>query len=446
MPKKNFIWGSATASYQIEGAVNEDGRSPSIWDAYCSIPGRTAAGENGDIACDSYHRYEEDIKLLKELGVDSYRFSIAWPRILPNGTGEVNQAGIDYYNKLIDTLLANGITPFVTLYHWDLPLELQLCANGWLDRSIVDTFVNYAKVCFDAFGDRVRHWITFNEAWCISVLGYGTGSHAPGHRSRREAYLVGHHLLLAHARTVKLFRDNNCEGIIGITNNTEWKEPMTGKPEDIEAADRAVTFDFGWFTDPVVYGDYPQVMKDMLGDLLPEFSADEKALLKGSADFIGLNHYSTKCVSATPVEGHLPLCGNIFDDARVYSWCDPKWEKTQMNWNLLPWGLRKLLNWIAKRYNNIPIYITENGCACAGIEDDDQRCRYVTGYINAALEARDTDNVNLAGYFYWSLLDNLEWAYGYSKTFGLVGCSPDDLTRRPKKSFYVYKDIINKNR
>ena len=446
MADKKFLWGAATASFQIEGGVNEGGRGPSIWDAYCRIPGRVKDMENGDIACDSYHRYEEDVKLLKELGVDSYRFSIAWTRIQPNGVGEANPEGIAYYNKLIDTLLANGITPFVTLYHWDLPLELQLCHDGWLNASIIDKFVDYAKICFDAFGDRVKHWITFNESWCISVLGYGTGCHAPGRASDIEAYRAAHNLLLAHAKTVKLFRDNKYEGIIGITNNTEWKEPMTDSAEDIEAADRAVTFDFGWFTDPLVYGDYPEVMKKLVGHKMPKFTEEEKKLLKGSLDFIGLNHYSTKCVSATPVPDCLPPSGNIYDDPQVYSWCDPKWEKTQMNWNFVPWGLRKLLNWIGKRYNNIPIYITENGCACEGVENDDQRCRYLTEYINAVLEARDSDKVNVAGYFCWSLLDNFEWAHGYCKTFGIIACSPQDTTRIPKKSYYVYRDIISKNK
>ena len=446
MANNKFMWGAATASFQIEGGVNEGGRGPCIWDAYCRIPGRVKNMENGDIACDSYHRFEEDVKLLKELGTDTYRFSIAWPRIQPNGVGEANPEGIAYYNKLIDTLLANGITPFVTLYHWDLPLELQICHDGWANRSIVEKFVEYAKICFDAFGDRVKHWITFNEAWCISVLGHGTGQHAPGRANDIEAYTVAHNVLLSHAYTVKLFRENKYDGIIGITNNTEWKEPMTDSEEDIEAADRAVTFDFGWFTDPVVFGDYPEVMKKMVGHKMPKFTDEEKALLKGSADFIGLNHYSTKYVSAVPIDGCLPKSGNIYDDPQVYSWCDPQWEKTQMNWNFVPWGLRKLLNWIGKRYNNIPIYITENGCACEGVENDDLRCRYLTEYIAAVLEARDTDNVNVAGYFCWSLLDNFEWAYGYEKTFGIIACSPNDTTRRPKRSYYVYRDIISKNR
>ena len=445
MADKKFLWGAATASFQIEGGAYEGGRGPSIWDAFCRIPGRVKNMETGDVACDSYHLYKEDVKLLKELGVDTYRFSIAWPRIQPNGVGEANPEGIAYYNALIDELLANGITPFVTLYHWDLPLELQFCYDGWANPTITDKFADYAKICFDAFGDRVKHWITFNESWCISVLGYGSGTHAPGRKNDLEAYKVAHNLLISHAKAVKIFRENKYDGIIGITNNTEWKEPMTDSPEDIEAADRAVTFDFGWFTDPLVFGDYPEVMKKRVGHKMPQFTEEEKAMLKGSIDFIGLNHYSTKYVSATPVQDHLPWWGNIFDDAQVYSWEDPQWEKTQMRWNFVPWGLRKLLNWIGKRYNNLPIYITENGCACVGIEDD-QRCRYLTEYIDGVLAARDTDKVNVAGYFCWSLLDNFEWAHGYEKTFGIVACSPKDTTRIPKKSYYVYRDIINKNR
>ncbi|MBO5645368.1 MAG: beta-glucosidase [Lentisphaeria bacterium] len=445
MAEKKFLWGAATASFQIEGGVNEGGRGPCIWDAFCRTPGRVVNMENGDIACDSYHRYMEDVKLLKELGVDSYRFSIAWPRIQPNGVGEANPEGIAYYNKLIDALIENGITPFVTLYHWDLPLDLQICHDGWLNRSIVDKFVEYAKICFDNFGDRVKHWITFNEPWCVSLLGYGTGSHAPGRKSDIEAYQAAHNLLLSHAYTVKLFRENKYDGIIGITNNTEWKEPMTDSADDIEAADRAVTFDFGWFTDPVVFGDYPQVMKERVGHKMPKFTEEEKALLKNSVDFIGLNHYSTKYVSNTPVEGCLEKSGNIYDDPDVYNWIDPEWEKTQMGWSFVPWGLNKLLKWIGKRYNNIPIYITENGCATEGI-DDDFRCRFLTQYIDATLEARDKDNVNVAGYFCWSLLDNFEWAYGYAKTFGIIACSPQNTDRVPKKSYYTYRDIISRNR
>ena len=441
MNKKSFMWGAATASYQIEGGVCEGGRGPSIWDAYCRTPGRVANMENGDVACDSYHKYMEDVKLLKELGVSTYRFSIAWPRIQPNGVGEANPDGIAYYNNLINALIDNGITPFVTLYHWDLPLDLQICHDGWLNSSITDKFVEYAKICFDNFGDRVKHWITFNEPWCVSLLGYGTGQHAPGRACREEAYRAAHNLLIAHGKTVKLFRDGGYDGVIGITNNTEWKEPMTDSDDDIEAADRAVTFDFGWFTDPVVFGDYPEVMKKRLAGVIPEFTAEEKQLLKNSIDFIGLNHYSTKYVSATPVEGCLPQSGNIFDDPGVYSWIDPEWEKTLMGWSFVPWGLRKLLNWIGNRYNNIPIYITENGCACEGLEDD-FRCRYLTEYTNAVKQAVIEDKVNVAGYFCWSLLDNFEWAYGYAKTFGIVACGPDNTERRPKKSYYTYQGII----
>ena len=246
---KNFVWGAATAAYQIEGGTLEGGRGYSIWDAFCRIPGRVHAMANGDVACDSYHRVEEDVRMLKLLGVNAYRFSIAWPRIQPGGRGAPNPEGIAYYNKLIDLLLANGITPFVTLYHWDLPLDLQMAHDGWLNREIVDDFTAYATLCFDAFGDRVKQWITLNEPWCCAVLGHGLGVFPPGRTDPDEPYLAAHHMLLAHAGAVRAFRERGSDGVIGITNNCDWREPLTQKPEDREAAERAVEFFYAWFDD-----------------------------------------------------------------------------------------------------------------------------------------------------------------------------------------------------
>ncbi len=446
---KNFVWGAATAAYQIEG-----GRGYSIWDAFCRIPGRVHAMANGDVACDSYHRVEEDVRMLKLLGVNAYRFSIAWPRIQPGGRGAPNPEGIAYYNKLIDLLLANGITPFVTLYHWDLPLDLQMAHDGWLNREIVDDFTAYATLCFDAFGDRVKHWITLNEPWCCAVLGHGLGVFPPGRTDPDEPYLVAHHMLLAHAGAVRAFRERGSDGVIGITNNCDWREPLTQKPEDREAAERAVEFFYAWFADPVVFGEYPEVMRKRLGARLPEFTEEQKTLMKGSADFLGLNHYSTLYASAEKPEVDAGIGpngnGGMSDDQEVFLSADPAWERTDMQWNILPWGFRKLLNWIADRYPGYPIYVTENGCACREPDavsalDDDQRCRFLKSYTDAMFEAVRTDGVDVRGYFCWSLMDNFEWAQGYTKRLGLIRCSPDNLERVPKRSFFTYREIIRKN-
>lgn len=452
---ENFFWGTATSSYQIEGGVSEGGRGWSVWDAFCRIPGRVRDMSNGDIACDSYHRFPEDVAMMKQLGVNAYRFSIAWPRIQPTGRGEANPAGIAYYNRLIDLLLENGITPFITLYHWDLPLDLEMAHDGWLNPQITDDFAAYAELCFKAFGDRVKHWITLNEPWCVSVLGYGSGGFPPGRTGDTEPYIVAHHLLLAHGKAVRRFREGGYGGSIGISNNCDWREPLTDSPEDRAAAQRAVEFFYGWFTDPVVFGDYPSVMRERVGARLPQFTPEERALVKGSADFLGLNHYSTLYASETPPENGNDIGANgnggMNDDQQVCLSVSPDWEQTDMQWNIVPWGFRKLLNWIADRYKGYPVYVTENGCACPEPDamsalHDDQRCRFLKGYTDAMLAARKEDGIDVRGYFCWCLMDNFEWAHGYHKRLGLIRVTPGNLERIPKASFYVYREIIQANR
>ncbi|MBR7127394.1 MAG: beta-glucosidase [Lentisphaeria bacterium] len=438
MWRKNFLWGCATAAFQIEGGSNDGGRGPSIWDAFCQIPGKILDNSNGEIACDSYHRYKEDVALLKELGVNSYRFSLSWSRIMPTGRGEINYAGIDYYNNLINELIANDITPFITLYHWDLPLELQLAHDGWLNSEIINDFCNYAKVCFDAFGDRVKNWITFNEPWCICGCGYGLGSHAPGRKSDREAFIAGHNLLLAHAYTVELFRKNNYDGKIGITLSSGFNLPLTNTAADIDAAQRTLEFTLGWFGDPLFFGEYPRSMRDRLADILPEFTAEEQKLLTSGCDFLGINHYYTNYTSDNFIENSIqnfPAVLHSFDSL------DASWKTTQMGWSIVPIGFRKLLKWIKDRYGDIPILVTENGCA---VDDDQDRCDYIGDYTQAMIDAIEIDKVNVRGYFYWSLMDNFEWGFGYTKQFGIIECSPENTNRRPKKSFYFYKDLISK--
>lgn len=451
---ENFVWGTATSSYQIEGAAFIDGKGPSIWDAFSGIPGKVHNGETGELACDHYHKYKEDIQLMKNMGIKAYRFSIAWPRVMPTGKNGSNEKGIQFYSDLIDALLEAGITPWVTLYHWDLPLALQLEDDGWLGDSISDHFAAYADLCFEKFGDRVKHWITLNEPWVVAILGYGQGVFAPGRISNAEPYIAGHHLLLAHAKAVKVYRDkySHQNGEIGITNNCDWREPLTDKQEDIDAAERALQFFLAWFADPIYKGDYPKVMKDRLGDRLPGFSPEEKTMLKDSSDFFGLNHYTTMYAAhddGTQKERSVYGNGGISEDQEVDLSLDKSWKFTLMNWAVVPWGCKKLLQWIDARYDKPDIYITENGCAYAdelidGQVDDQARVDYYNGYLAACQEAI-AEGVKLKGYFAWSFMDNFEWASGYDKRFGLHYVDFQTLERTPKNSALWFRDVIKKN-
>ena len=450
MKGREFIWGTATSSYQIEGAIREGGRGDSIWDIFCREPGRILDGSDGSVACDHYHRFHEDIKLIADLGCSGYRFSLAWPRIIPEGSGKVNPDGLAFYNRLIDGLLEHGITPFVTLFHWDLPAA---CRYGWLNRDTAKAFGEYAKVCFDAFGDRVRNWMTLNEPWCSAMLGYGQNVFAPGLQDPHLPYVAAHNLLLAHGFAAREFRDGGYAGEIGIVNNSDWREPLTQDPQDAEASDRALQFSFGWYTDPLFTGEYPEAMRTRLGKRLPEFTSEEKKILIGSSDFLGLNHYTSSYVSAFPPEdaaGSAVGNGGFSDDQEVYFIPIPNCSKTDMGWDIVPWGLRRMLNWIARRYQNPPLYVTENGCAApepdeASAKNDTMRQMYLRDYIAEALKARDADHVNLRGYFCWSLLDNFEWTSGYLRHFGLVRCTPEKLERIPKGAYYTYREIIRED-
>ncbi len=451
----NFLWGTATSSFQIEGAADVGGKGPSIWDAYCQIPGNIANGDTGNIACDHYHKMEEDVALMANMNVKAYRFSIAWARILPDGTKSIiNEEGINFYNRLIDTLISNGIEPWITLYHWDLPLALHMTYDGWIDDRISDLFGDYADICFERFGDRVKHWITINEAWVVAILGYGQGVFAPGRTSNTEPYIAGHNLLLAHAKAVDIYRSKYQsiqQGQIGITNNCDWREPATDSPQDQEAATRALEFFLAWFADPIYLGDYPQSMKERLGNRLPTFTKEEIALVKGSSDFFGLNHYTTMyAAEANPNDGEGDIYGNggLSEDQDVTLSVDPDWELTSMNWAVVPWGCQKLLEWIAQRYYNPPIYITENGCSYEDTEvnsiiADQKRIEFFEGYLEACSKAIQ-NGVNLKGYFIWSLLDNFEWASGYTKRFGIHYVDFKTQERIPKDSAKWYAELISK--
>lgn len=451
---EDFIWGTATSSYQIEGAADKDGKGPSIWDSFCTIPGKIAQGETGNVACDHYHKFKEDIQLMKQMGVKAYRFSIAWARILPTGKGDVNEKGIEFYSNLIDELLKADIEPWITLYHWDLPLALQLEEDGWLNKNITDYFSEYANLCFDRFGDRVKNWITLNEPWVVSILGYGQGVFAPGRSSNSEPYLAAHHLIIAHAKAVAVYREKYAhqKGQIGISNNCDWREPLTDSEADKKAAQRALEFFLAWFADPVYKGDYPAIMREKLMERLPEFSESEKKLIKGSSDFFGLNHYTTMYAAhsdgkqeAISVHGN----GGISEDQDVSLSLDKNWEVTLMDWAVVPWGCKKLLKWIDNRYNKPTIYITENGCAYPdklidGKVDDQKRVDFYQGYLTSCKEAIE-EGVNLKGYFAWSFMDNFEWASGYEKRFGLHYVDFETLERFPKKSALWFKEAIKKN-
>ena len=452
----DFVWGAATASYQIEGAWNEDGKGPSIWDAFTKIPGKIAEGQHADVGCDHYHRIEEDVALMARMGLKAYRFSIAWSRIYPTGRGEVNPAGIAFYSRLIDELLKHDITPWVTLYHWDLPLALQLELDGWLNPELPEHFAEYARTCFAAFGDRVKHWITLNEPWVVSILGFGNGMMAPGRISQDEPYLVGHQLLRAHAKAVAIYRQEfqtSQAGQIGITNNCDWREPKTDSPEDQAAAQRALEFFLGWFADPVYRGDYPAVMREWLGDRLPQFTEEERKLLVGSSDFFGLNHYTTMYAADKRAGEIVKLSptgnGGISEDQDVELTADPAWQTSSMGWAMVPWGCRRLLQWIDERYDHPPVVITENGCALDdelvdGQVHDEVRVEFLNSYLGACHDAIES-GVDLRGYFVWSLMDNFEWALGFTKRFGIHYVDYETGERYPKDSAIALVKIVAQN-
>lgn len=436
---KGMKWGAATASYQIEGAVHEDGRGLSIWDTFSHTPGKIINGDNGDVACDSYHRYEEDIDLLKELGVDVYRFSVAWPRIFPNGTGEVNQKGLEYYHRVVDKLIENGIEPMCTLYHWDLPQALQ-DKGGWANRETISAFVHYAETMFKEFNGKIKYWITLNEPWCISFLSNYIGAHAPGFQDLQLATDISHHLLIAHGKTVKKFREMEIEGKIGFAPNTTWLEPYSNKQEDIDACHREIGHYVEWFMDPVFKGEYPRFLLDWFekkGVTLHIQDGDLEEIHQ-PIDFLGINFYNGYIARYKENEG-------LFD----FEYVEMGYERTDIDWPIFPEGFYKVLTYIHHRYGNVPIYITENG-ACYNDEPsngrvrDDKRIKYLQQHLTALSRAIES-GVNIKGYCVWSLLDNFEWAEGYSKRFGIIHVDYHTLERTKKDSFYWYKKLIANN-
>ncbi|XP_072173496.1 lactase/phlorizin hydrolase-like [Diadema setosum] len=457
-----FAWGSATSAYQVEGGWNEDGKGESIWDTF-SHDNRIAYGQTGDVACDSYHKYAEDVQLVKAIGLSHYRFSISWPRVLPDGTiSNINQAGLDYYSNLIDELLANGIEPVVTLYHWDLPQVLQDIYGGWENDTLADLFNDYADLCFRTYGSRVKLWITFNEPYVVTWLGYGIGVFAPGVYDPGYApYRAAHTIIKAHAKAYHTYRDNyypSYGGKVSITLSTDWGEPEDrNNPSDVAAANRYMQFTAGWFSHAILKnGDYPDVMKWQVGNKslaqglsqsrLPEFTEEEKAFNRGTGDFFGLNAYtSTVCREQINTDGP-----NYEGDQDVSRYQPDNWPRSGSDWlRPAPWGLRNLLNWIKDEYDNIPIYITENGFSTPDEYNlnDEGRITYYNAYINEVLKAYQEDGVNVAGYFAWSLMDNFEWTSGYTQRFGLhyVDFNDPERPRTQKDSAKWLTGVVAEN-
>ncbi|XP_070577056.1 lactase/phlorizin hydrolase-like [Ptychodera flava] len=456
---KDFIWGSATSAYQIEGGWDADGKGPSIWDTFTH---NYMGDSTGDVACDSYNKYQDDVDILKALGVSHYRFSVSWPRILPDGTiGNINQPGIDYYNKLLDSLIEANIEPMITLYHWDLPQALQ-DIGGWENDDLADIFKDYADLCFKEFGPRVKYWVTFNEPYVVTWLGYGIGVFAPGIYDPGYApYRAAHTIIKAHAKAYNVYQEKykSQGGLISIVLSTDWGEPENpDDPEDVAAADTYIQFTAGWYAHPIfINGDYPDVMKWQVGNKslaqnltqsrLPEFTEEEKNYIKGTADYFGLNQYTTSICTHHVNEGSDP---NYEADQDVVRYQKDWWPTSGSSWlRPVPWGLRRLLNWLKDEYNNPIIMVTENGVSTQDISElnDTSRITFYEAYLSETLKAIQLDGVNVQGYFAWSLMDNFEWTSAYSQRFGLhyVDFDDDDRPRTPKESTKFYSDMIRNN-
>jgi beta-glucosidase len=435
----DFIWGTATSAYQIEGSPTADGAGRNIWHRFSHTPGNTWLDQTGDIACDHYRRYKDDVAIMAELGTNAYRFSIAWARIFPEGTGAVNKKGIDFYSRLVDELLKHGIKPNVTLYHWDLPEALD-DRGGWLNRDIADWFGDYAVTMLEALGDRVDMWSTLNEPWVVTDGGYLSGVLAPGHSNLFEAPIATHNLLRSHGMAVQGFRSTKAakNGKIGIAVNLEPKYPASQSPEDLEAVRRADAYMNRQYLDPVCLGHYPKEMEEIFGEAWPKWSDDDMRLIKQPIDFLGINYYTRKVERYHP--DFLPL--------KTKHVPQPHHIQTETHWEVFPEALTKVLLWVTERYGKLPIYVTENGAAfydpphtIDGRVEDPLRVEYYREHLRAAHEAMQK-GVNLRGYYAWSLLDNYEWSLGYSKRFGIVHVDYSTQQRTIKSSGGYYASVI----
>ena len=428
----DFYWGVATSSYQIEGAVNADGRGESIWDRFSAAPGAIQDGSTGTVACDHYHRYIEDVSLMQWLGINAYRFSIAWPRILPAGTGRINRAGLDFYDRLVDALLKAGITPFATLYHWDLPQALQ-DKGGWTNRDTAYAFADYTAVLLKHLGDRVEFWITHNEPWVAAFLGHYFGLHAPGWRDLTATLQAAHHMLLSHGLAAPLIQAAG--GQAGFAPNLVPAQPASSDPADLAAARRHDEYFNRWFLDPLAGRGYPQAMWDYYGTAVPIVGADDMKIIAAPIDFLGINYYN-RLIAADNPTGKAPQVRSVEDPARPRT----------LDREIYPEGLYDVLMRIHQEYDFPAFYVTENGAAVAeemenGLVHDPQRTQFLHDHFVQAARAIG-DGVSLRGYFVWSLLDNFEWALGYTLRYGLVRVDYEPLARTPKDSAAWYCTFI----
>ena len=437
----DFCWGAATSSYQIEGAVDEDGRTPSIWDTFAATPGRVANGEDGAVAIDHYHRWREDLDLMAELGLNAYRFSIAWPRVQPDGTGPGNPRGIAFYDRLVDGLLERGITPWATLYHWDLPETLEQ-AGGWPSRDTAEHFADYAAIIADIVGDRVKHWITLNEPWCSAFLGYASGIHAPGRTDPAEAVAASHHLMLGHGLAVQRLREIVPDAQVGVTVNLYPVTPVDDSGRHDDAVRRVDGLMNRWFLDPMLTGAYP---KDVLADLAPVtdasfiFDGDTETIAQ-PLDFLGVNYYTRHVVGAGLWPGTNEVRFQLENGL----------PRTATGWDVDPDGLVDILTQVQRDYPSIPVYLTENGAAfddevVDGVVRDADRVDYLRTHIASLVTMRER-GMDVRGYFAWSLMDNFEWAEGYDKRFGIVHVDYETQIRTPKDSARWYADLIRRHR
>ena len=433
---EGFLWGAATSAYQIEGSPLADGAGPSIWQRFSHSPGLTRNGETGDVACDHYRRYEEDVRLMRDLGLNAYRFSVSWSRVLPEGKGRVNQPGLDFYRRLVDALLANGIQPNVTLYHWDLPAALD-DRGGWLNPDIAGWFAEYASVMFKALDDRVQMWATLNEPWVVTDGGYLHGALAPGHKNLFEAPLAAHNLLRSHASAVQAYRAEG-KHRIGLVVNIEPKDPASDRPEDLAAVARADAYMNRQFLDPAIHGRYPEELREVFGEAWPDFPQADLDHIRQPLDFLGINYYTRNVTCDDP--SCLPVrAGRVRQTRHAY---------TETDWEVYPPGLTNTLVWVKENYGDIPLYVTENGSAFydpPSVEGDELfdplRVDYLRRHLLAAHDAIQK-GVDLRGYYAWSLLDNFEWSLGYSKRFGIVHVDFETQRRTPKASARLYSEVI----
>ena len=431
-----FLWGAATSAYQIEGSPLADRAGPSIWYRFSHTPGRTVGGPVGDLACDHYRRFERDVALMRAIGLTSYRFSLAWGRLLPDGVGRVNPAGLSFYSRLVDLLLSNGIEPMVTLYHWDLPASLE-DRGGWLNRDVIRWFADYAAVASRALGDRISLWATINEPWVVAHDGYVTGCNAPGHRDRFEAPRVAHHLLCAHGAAVQALRSRRARQV-GLVVNLEPKQPATKRASDRGAMRRADAYFNRQYLDPALLGRTPRELPEMFGEAWPEIASRDLKLIRQPLDFLGINYYTRKVVADDPA-GWPDRVRAVKQEGR---------EHTETGWEVHAEGLTHTLEWVRKRYGSIPLYVTENGAALPDPEHatggrvrDPRRIRYLRQHLLAVHEALRR-GVDLRGYYVWSLLDNVEWSNGVTKRFGLIHVDFKTQRRTLKDSARYYARVI----